>query len=62
MLGQTLTNTTLTESEIADLCCIAGMIVPASAKYRVPGADDDLVFASILKNLGRDTAERWGAP
>jgi hypothetical protein len=56
MLGQTLTNTTLTDSEIADLRCIAGMIVPASAKYRVPGADDDVVFADILKSLGRDTA------
>ena len=57
MLGQTLTNTTLTDSEIADLRCIAGMIVPASAKYRVPGADDDLIFADILKSLGRDTAD-----
>lgn len=57
MLGQTLTNTTLTDSEIADLRCIAGMIVPASAKYRVPGADDDVVFADILKSLGRDTAD-----
>jgi hypothetical protein len=57
MLGQTLTNATLTDSEIADLRCIAGMIVPASAKYRVPGADDDVVFADILKSLGRDTAD-----
>jgi hypothetical protein len=57
MLGQTLTNTTLTEAEIADLRCIAGMIVPASSKYRVPGADDDVVFADILKSLGRDTAD-----
>jgi hypothetical protein len=57
MLGQTLTNTTLTDSEITDLRCIAGMIVPASTKYRVPGADDDVVFADILKSLGRDTAD-----
>jgi hypothetical protein len=57
MLGQTLTNTTLTDSEIADLRCIAGMIVPASAKFGVPGADDDVVFADILKSLGRDAAD-----
>jgi hypothetical protein len=57
MPSQTLTNTTLTDSEIADLRCIAGMIVPASAKYRVPGADDDLIFADILKSLGRDAAD-----
>jgi hypothetical protein len=45
---------TLTATEAADLRCIAGMIVPASAKYGVPGADDDLIFADILKSLGRD--------
>jgi hypothetical protein len=45
---------TLTATEAADLRCIAGMIVPASAKYSVPGADDDLIFADIQKSLGRD--------
>ena len=30
---------TLTEAEIADLRCLAGMIIPASAQYDVPGAD-----------------------
>jgi hypothetical protein len=55
MLGQSLTNTVLTDSEIADLRCIAGMIVPASARYRVPGADDEIIVANILKSLGRDT-------
>ena len=46
---------TLTATETADLRCLAGMIVPASAKYGVPGADDDLIFADIQKSLGRDT-------
>jgi hypothetical protein len=45
----------LTETETADLRCIAAMIVPASTKYGVPGADDPLIFADILKSLGRDT-------
>ena len=44
----------LTETEIADLCCVAGMIVPASAKYDVPGADDDTIFADIVDSIGRD--------
>ena len=50
-----MTETVLTATEMADLRCVAGMIVPASAKYGVPGADDDLIFADIVKSLGRDT-------
>jgi len=52
-----MTDQTLTEAETVDLRCIAGMIVPASAKYDVPGADDDIIFADITKSLGRDTAD-----
>lgn len=44
----------LRAEEIADLRCLAGMIVPASSKYDVPGADDDTIFADILGSLGRD--------
>jgi hypothetical protein len=44
----------LTEAEIADLRCLAGMIIPASAKYDVPGADDDTIFADIVTSIGRD--------
>jgi hypothetical protein len=44
----------LTEAEIADLRCLAGMIIPPSAKYGVPGADDDTIFADILNSIGRD--------
>jgi len=52
-----MTDQTLTAQETADLRCIAGMIVPASAKYEVPGADDDIIFADIIKSLGRDTED-----
>jgi hypothetical protein len=45
---------TLTEAEIADLRCLAGMIIPPSAKYGVPGADDDTIFADIVSSIGRD--------
>src|SRR5271156_1189426 len=45
---------TLGEAEIGDLRCLAGMIVPASAKYAVPGADDDTIFADIVNSIGRD--------
>ena len=45
---------TLTEAEIADLRCLAGMIIPPSAKYSVPGADDDAIFSDIVNSIGRD--------
>lgn len=45
----------LTEAEQRALRCVAGMMIPASAEYRVPGADDDLIFADILRSTGRDT-------
>ena len=48
---------TLTEAELADFRCLAGIIVPASAKYGVPGADDDAIFADIVGSSGRDLAE-----
>ena len=45
---------TLTAAEIADLRCLAGLIIPASAKYAVPGADDDTIFSDIANSVGRD--------
>lgn len=47
-------NEILTEGEIADLRCLAGMIIPPSAKYDVPGADDGVIFADIVDSIGRD--------
>ena len=49
-----MTEQTLTEAEIADLRCLAGMIIPPSMKYDVPGADDDRIFADIVNSIGRD--------
>jgi hypothetical protein len=49
-----MSDQTLTEAEIADLRCLAGMIIPPSAKYGVPGADDDTIFSDIVNSIGRD--------
>jgi hypothetical protein len=55
MSDQPLTrDDTLTETERADLRCLAGMIIPPSAKYGVPGADDNTIFADIVSSIGRD--------
>jgi hypothetical protein len=45
---------TLTQRQCDDLRTVAGMIIPASDEYKVPGADDAAVQADILKTLGRD--------
>jgi len=45
---------TLTEAEFEDLRCLAGLIIPASAKYGVPGADDDRIVSDIVGSIGRD--------
>ena len=49
-----MTDQTLNGAELADLRCLAGMIVPPSAKYAVPGADDDTIFSDIVASIGRD--------
>lgn len=46
---------TLTPTETRDLRALVAEMIPASATYKVPGADDDLIFADILKSLERDT-------
>jgi hypothetical protein len=48
---------TLTDGESRDLRALAGLMIPASAIHGVPGADDDLIFADIVKSLERDTAD-----
>jgi hypothetical protein len=45
---------TLTAAETDDLRCLAGLIIPPGAKYNVPGADDDTIFADIVLSIGRD--------
>jgi hypothetical protein len=49
-----MSNRNLSEAESADLRCLAGMIIPPSAKYDVPGADDDTIFSDIVNSIGRD--------
>ena len=44
----------LTDAEAQDLRRLAAIMVPASAEYGVPGADDDTIFADIVRSLGRD--------
>src|SRR5262249_22150110 len=48
---------TLTRAQCNDLRTIAGMMIPASSEYNVPGADDAAVQADILKTLGRDSKQ-----
>jgi hypothetical protein len=46
--------TELTAAERRDLRRLAGFMVPASAEYGVPGADDEAIFVDIVRSLGRD--------
>src|SRR5260370_42535252 len=43
-----------TPAELRDLRRLAAFMVPASAEYGVPGADDEGIFADIVRSLGRD--------
>ncbi len=51
-----MTDQILSEAEIADMRCLAGMIIPPSAKYGVPGADDETIVGDIVSSIGRDAA------
>jgi hypothetical protein len=44
----------LTPTQRDDLRAIAAEIIPASAEFDVPGADDPAIQADILATLGRD--------
>src|SRR6266852_5463274 len=45
---------TLTPAESRDLRCIAGMMIPASTEFGVPGAEDPTIFADIVGAMGCD--------
>jgi hypothetical protein len=45
---------TLTPAQKGDLRAIAGVMIPASAEFDVPGANDPLIQADIVATLGRD--------
>src|SRR6202012_3024033 len=44
----------LTPTELRDLRYLAGIMIPISEEYAVPGADDEAIFAEIVRSLGRD--------
>ena len=50
-------DTPLSASEARDLRAFAATMIPASAQYGVPGADDETIFGDILRSLGRDRAD-----
>ncbi|MBM3645860.1 MAG: hypothetical protein FJX02_16170 [Alphaproteobacteria bacterium] len=45
----------LSDGETRDLGALAAIMIPASATYGMPGADDPTILADILKSLDRDT-------
>ena len=47
-------DSSLTPAQEADLRALAGIMIPASAEYHVPGADDLLIHADMIATLGRD--------
>lgn len=51
------TRSGLTAVEMQDLQCVAGVLIPSSAEFGVPGADDPVIFADIVASLGRDLGE-----
>jgi hypothetical protein len=53
-MTDSLTTAPLTAAQIRDFRCLAGLMIPASAEYNVPGADDETIFADITNTLGRD--------
>ena len=48
-------DTPLTPAQRDDLRVIASVMIPASAEFDVPGADDPAIQADIVATLGRDT-------
>jgi len=49
-----MNNHDLDPEQVRDLRTLAGTMIPASNAYGVPGADDDRIFADILRSLERD--------
>jgi hypothetical protein len=47
-------STPLSAAETRDLRAFTATMIPASAAYGVPGADDEAIFADIVRSLERD--------
>lgn len=45
---------TLDSSQKETLLCVLAHMIPASAQFGIPGADDPIIFADILRSIGRD--------
>ena len=50
-------NHDLDPEQIRDFRALAGMIIPTSQSYDVPGADDEKIFSDILRSLERDRGD-----
>ena len=48
------------EQETQSLLILVGMIIPANDEYGVPGADDPIIFAEILKSATAQHSELAG--
>jgi hypothetical protein len=44
----------LSPAETRDLRRVAGLMIPASEEFGVPGADDPVIFSDLIRSLGRD--------
>ena len=42
----------LPEEQQRSLRCLVGLMIPASSRYGIPGADDELIFKDLLASLG----------
>jgi hypothetical protein len=51
---QSAVETDLSPAQRRDLRRLAGLMIPASEEFAVPGADDAAIFDDILRSLGRD--------
>ena len=47
-------NHDLSPEQVSDFRALAAAIIPPGPAYGVPGADDDKIFADILRSLERD--------
>lgn len=47
----------LSDDEIDTLRMIAGWMIPASADFNLPGADDPAIVADIVASVGRDIVD-----
>ena len=47
----------LTAGQVRDLRALAGIIIPPSAVYGVPGSNDERIFNDVLRSLDRDRGD-----